>query len=283
MATSRDDFSIAVRSAFLKKGNKQKFSLLALIISSIILLSLESFDTKWLNLIRIGIKDLIYRGSFVASIPGNVISPMVDGVHNHLNVYEENKLLKFQLEKLKDQQNQIGYLKVENEKLRKVIDDSEYYSYKSIFSKVLIDKKSPYLKSVILNKGFNNKIKKGMPILKGPYFVGRITEVNYVSSRALFVNDLNSKVPVIIEPDGYQAIMSGTGKDFGQLEFLPKEHQTRIGNIVYTSGADGVFHSGIPIGKIDYFEGKMRVKFFSDLNQLYLVSIITSKSLKDAN
>ena len=106
-----------------------------------------------------------------------------------------------------------------------------------------------------------------MPILKGPYFVGRITEVNYVSSRALLVNDLNSKVPVIIEPDGYQAIMSGTGKDFGQLEFLPKEHQTRIGNIVYTSGADGVFHSGIPIGKIDYFEGKMGVKFFLDLNQ----------------
>ncbi len=55
------------------------------------------------------------------------------------------------------------------------------------------NKKSPFLKSVILNKGFNSGLKRGMPVLDGPYFVGRITEVNYLSSRALLINDLNSK------------------------------------------------------------------------------------------
>ncbi len=86
-------------------------------------------------------------------------------------------------------------------------------------------KKSPFLKSVILNKGFNSGLKKGMPVLDGPYFVGRITEVNYLSSRALLINDLNSKISVLIEPMGYQAIMSGTGDKPALLEFLPKNHQ----------------------------------------------------------
>ena len=103
--TSRDDFSIAIRSAFLKKGNKQKFSLLALIIASVILLSLESINSKSLNFVRSAIKDVIYRTSFIASIPGNTISPMFITVQSHFKIYEENKLLKLKIQQLKDQQN----------------------------------------------------------------------------------------------------------------------------------------------------------------------------------
>ena len=108
--TSRDDFSIAIRSAFLKKGNKQKFSLLALIIASIILLSLESINSKSLNFVRSAIKDVIYRTSFIVSIPGNTISPVFTTIQSHFKIYEKHELLKLKLEQLKNQQNQIAYL-----------------------------------------------------------------------------------------------------------------------------------------------------------------------------
>ena len=280
MATSsRDDFSIAVRSAFLKKGVKQKFSLLALIIASIILLSLESFNSKTLNFARSAIKDVIYRASFITSIPGNIIAPMYSTIQSHFKIYEQYELIKLELQQLKNQQNQIDYLKIENDKLKKVIDDTNIYNYKTITSKVLVDKESPFLKSVILNKGFNSGLKKGMPVLKGPYFVGRITEVNYLSSRVLLISDLNSKIPVLIEPRGYQAIMSGTGGDLALLDFLPKNHQLEAGNLVYTSGTGGIFFSGIPIGRVELIEEKFYVKFFSDLNQLYLINVITSEAI----
>ena len=277
--TSRDDFSIAVRSAFLKKGVKQKFSLLALIIASIVLLSLESINSKTLNFIRSGIKDVIYRASFITSIPGNTISPILIGIQNHFEIYEQYELVKLELQKLTDQKNQMAYLKTEIDKLNKVIDDTNTYDYKSITSKVLLDKGSPFLKSVILNKGFNAGLKKGMPVLKGPYFVGRITEVNYLSSRVLLISDLNSKIPVIIEPMGYQAIMSGSGADFAHLDFLPKNHQLEVGNLVYTSGTGGIFFAGIPVGRIELIEETFQVKFFSDLNQLYLINVITSEPM----
>ena len=278
--TSRDDFSIAIRSAFLKKGVKQKFSLLALIIASVILLSLESINSKSLNFVRSAIKDVIYRTSFIVSIPENTISPMFTTIQSHFKTYEQYELIKLELQQLKNQQNQIAYLKTENDKLKKVIEDTDIYNYESIISKVLVDKKSPFLKSVILNKGFNSGLKKGMPVLKGPYFVGRITEVNYLSSRVLLISDLNSKIPVLIEPNGYQAIMSGTGGDFAQLDFLPKNHQLEVGNLVYTSGTGGIFFAGIPIGRIELIEEQLYVKFFSDLNQLYLINVITSQPMR---
>ena len=278
--TSRDDFSIAIRSAFLKKGVKQKFSLLALIIASVILLSLESINSKSLNFVRSAIKDIIYRTSFIASIPGNTISPMFATIQSHFKIFEQYEIVKLELQQLKNQQNQIAYLKTENDKLKKVIDDTDIYNYESIISKVLVDKESPFLKSVILNKGFKSGLKKGMPVLKGPYFVGRITEVNYLSSRVLLISDLNSKIPVLIEPMGYQAIMSGTGDDFALLDFLPKNHQLEVGNLVFTSGTGGIFFPGIPIGRIELIEEKFHVKFFSDLSQLYLINVITSEPMR---
>ena len=275
--TSRDDFSIAVRSAFLKKGVKQKFSLLALIIASIILLSLEAINSKSLNFVRSAIKDVIYRTSFITSNPGNTISPMYTTIQSHFKFYEQYELIKLELQQLKNQQNQIAYLKTENDKLKKVIEDTDIYNYESVTSRVLIDKESPFLKSLILNKGFNSGLKKGMPVLKGPYFVGRITEVNYLSSRVLLISDLNSKIPVLIEPMGYQAIMSGTGGDLALLDFLPKNHQLEVSNLVYTSGTGGIFFPGIPIGRVELIEEKFCVRFFSDLSQLYLINVITSE------
>ena len=282
MATSgRDDLSIAIRSAFLKKGNKQKFSLLALIIASVLLLSLESINSKSLNIVRSVIKDVIYRASFVASIPGNTIDPMLTTIQSHFKIYDEYELLKLKLKQLENQENKISYLKTENVKLKKAIDNNDIFSYPTVTSKVLVDKESPYLKSVVLNKGFKDGFKKGMPDLKGSYFIGRITEVNYLSSRVLLINDLNSKIPILIEPNGYQAIMSGNGQNNAVLDFLPKEHQIEVDNVVYTSGTDGIFQPGIPIGKIELNKGEFQIKFFSDLNQLYFTNVITSKPIQD--
>ena len=89
MVTSRDDFSIAIRSAFLKKGVKQKFSLLALIIASIILLSIEAINLKSLNFIRSSVKDVIYRTSFIVSIPSNSITSAFTNIQNYFEVYEQ--------------------------------------------------------------------------------------------------------------------------------------------------------------------------------------------------
>ena len=74
MEPSRDDFIIAIRSAFLKKGTKQRFSLIALLIFSISIIILEKFNFTAINYLKIGIKEVVYRTSFVASLPEKYIN-----------------------------------------------------------------------------------------------------------------------------------------------------------------------------------------------------------------
>ena len=95
-----------------------------------------------------------------------------------------------------------------------------------------------------------------------------------LTSRILLASDLNSKIPVIIEPSGANAILSGQGQnDYAELEYLPKQKKIKIGDIVYTSGIDGIISDAIPIGKIFEKDDKLFVEFFVDFNQLQFVKI----------
>ena len=71
MASSRDDFIIAIRSAFLKKSTQQKFSLLSLVFASIFIIVLSNFDFKVIRYLKMGINEVVYRSSFLVSIPEN--------------------------------------------------------------------------------------------------------------------------------------------------------------------------------------------------------------------
>ena len=94
METSREDFGIAIRSAFLAKGTKQRFSLFVLIILAIIFLFVETIETKPLNYLRSFIKDTIYRGSLVVSLPSKSFSSVTNIISKHINVYSNYSELK---------------------------------------------------------------------------------------------------------------------------------------------------------------------------------------------
>ena len=277
METSRDDFIIAIRSAFLQKGAAQRFSLLVLIIISVILLSFDFYKVKPLNIFRSISKDIIYRGSFIISLPFKSLDRGYKTVKTHFTFYDDYQNLKNELYILKAQQSEIEFLKMQNKELKIVISDVLHTNTKNVIAKVILDKQSPFLKSIILNKGTNSNLKKGMAVLHKKNMVGRIVEVNYLSSRVLLINDLNSKIPVKIQPSGENAIMSGEGNNLASLDFLPKLSTIEEENIVFTSGSDGVFDDGIPIGKITEIEGKFYVEFFSDLNQINFVTVINNK------
>ena len=271
MATSRDDFVIAIRSAFLKKGNKQRFSLVALIIFSVVLIVLSRINFPAINYLKIGLNEVVYRVSFIVSLPEQQLNRSLIAINNHLNLYNDHDQLKEKFKNLRGKELDNEYLKFENERLRKIID--EYIiNTDELVAKVLLDKESPFLRSIILNKGSKDKIRIGMAVLDGPYLVGKVVEVNYATSRVLLISDLNSKIPVILEPGDIQSIMSGSGKNKGQIQYFKTENTLNEKKIVFTSGSGGIFKSGIPIGE---FNSGEEIKFFSDLSQLTFVKVVS--------
>ena len=276
MVKGRDDFVIALRSVFLKKKDQQKFSLISLIILSVVIIILSNFNFKPIQLVKLGINEVIYRSSYVVSVPENKIEEVISKIKSHLDFYKNHQNQLIKIENADEIKVLNTILTAENKRLRELIDES--INSEDIFARVLIDRESPYLKSIVLNRGTKDNVKMGMAVMDRNYLVGQIIEVNYSNSRALLLSDLNSKIPVVIQPPFLQAVASGTGKDHGVIEYTKdeyKENQIEKEAVVYTSGLAGIFKPGIPVGKIT--NSSDQLSFFSDFGQLSFVKIVEFK------
>ena len=113
-----------------------------------------------------------------------------------------------------------------------------------------------------------------MAALDGKNFVVRIVDVNYFSSRVLLISDLNSKIQIIIEPTAEHGILSGHGSENPTIDYLPENYKLKDNDKIYTSGKEGIFSPGLPIGEIKIDEDNVvRAKLFSDLGQITFLNI----------
>ena len=273
MQSSRDDFVIAIRSAFLKKGTKQRFSLIALLFFSITLIVLGKYNFVGINYLKVIINEVVYRSSYIVSVPEKYAAYSYNTIRDHIILYKDYDILKKKLKKIESQKYNIDFLIAENQKLKKTLEDVSYSSNEQL-AKVLIDKESPFLRSIIINKGTKHNITKGMTVLNDNYLVGKVVEVNFSTARVLLLSDLNSKTPVTIEPGSIQAILSGTGKNNGIIQYSKENLPINAGSIVFTSGTGGLFKEGIPVGKIAEINNKKVINFFSDFSQLGFVKVV---------
>lgn len=277
--SSRDDFIIAIRSAFLKKENKQKFSLSALIILTLSILILGRYDFKVINYAKLSLKEIAYRSTFIFSTPENVIKNGFIATKNHFFVYEENKILKQKVKDLEIKKYNTQYIQTENERLKETLNELKFSS-DEILAKVIVDKQSPFLKSIIVNKGSKHGVILGMGVIDQEYLVGKVVEVNFTTSRVLLLSDLNSKIPVDILPNNIQSILSGTGGDIGKIQYIKEEALIESESVVYTSGAGGIFKPGVPIGRTvkNSLNSEINVEFYSEFSQLRFVKLRSYKA-----
>ena len=288
MASSRDDFIIAIRSAFLKKSTQQKFSLLTLVFVSIFIIILSSFDFRIIRYLKIGINEIVYRSSFVVSIPENFIKNTFTEIIDYSTFFKDYKKNKKEIEDLKSINVSTEIIQFENRELKELINDYVSSSDK-ILAKILVDQDSPFLKSIIINKGSKDNVKIGTNIYDQSYLVGRVIEVNFKTARVLLLSDLNSNVPVSIAPQNVQAIITGSGETYGEIKYIKEGLDNKFNDLstVYTSGTGAIFKSGIPVGKLKIEDGetakKFKVEFYSDFSQLKYVfaEVITIKEIED--
>ena len=295
MASSRDDFVIAIRSAFLKKSTQQKFSLLTLLFISIFTVLLSSLDFKVVRYLKIAINEVVYRSSFIVSLPENLLKNTFIEVSDYTTFFRNYKNNKNELEALKSNYVSNEIIQFENKELKELINDYVSSSNK-VLAKIIVDHNSPFLKSIIINKGSKDNIRIGTNVYDQSYLIGRVIEVNYKTSRVLLLSDLNSNVPVTIAPQNIQAIVTGSGDNLGQIKYIKDGLSEEFieESIVYTSGTGAIFKSGTPIGRLKIFnENSLKnyaVEFYSDFSQLKYVfaevinkSKITSEKVEESN
>ena len=282
MASRRDDFVIALRSAFLKKENKQKFSLFTLLFISILIIILSSLNIKIIKNLKSIISEAVYRTSFIVSVPENFLINSYLKVAEYSNFYEDYKENKEELKNFQSKEILNQIIISENDELKKLIEDFTFTRNK-ILAKVIVDHDSPFSKTLIINKGSKDGLKIGTNIFDKNYLIGRVIETNFKTSRVLLLSDLNSNVPISISPGDVQAIVVGDGTESGKIKYIKDNliEDIQDQSIAYTSGTGGVFRSGAPVGRVSINQDEFSINFYSNFSQLkyVLVEIENSNSL----
>ena len=149
--------------------------------------------------------------------------------------------------------------------------------------KIIHEDTNEFAKNLILTLGSNEGIQLGQAIVRNNVYLGKISEVNLFSSKAMVITDLNSRVPVVIPSRGVNAILKGNGLGGAQLLFLPQNAVFENNDQIYTSGSDGIIKEGLYVGKIitDNKKDIKKRKYSVDLgfkeHQLNYVSVLKVK------
>lgn len=192
-------------------------------------------------------------------------------------VLEENEALKAENAELRVWRRRAVNLTAENRELRELARLRPDPSITFVSGRVIADRGGSFVRSVVLDIGSGHTVKPDQAVLSGRGFIGRTVEVGRWSSRVLLTTDLNSRIPVQIQPDGWRGVMAGDNTANPKVLYLAEIARYKAGDQVVTSGHGGVFPPGLPVGEIEPPQAPdepPRVKLFDTHDRLTFVRVL---------
>ena len=183
---------------------------------------------------------------------------------NQANANSEQAAKKLALQSLRA--GQVEQLLLENNRLRKVLGLREQLSASVMAAEVLYDAADPYTRKIIIDKGMLQSIELGSPVLDESGVLGQITRVHPLVSEVTLVIDRELAIPVLNVRTGARSVAFGdpTGAASGsglELRFMGSNSDVQVGDLLTTSGVDGVYPPGLPVAKISKIERRAESAF----------------------
>jgi rod shape-determining protein MreC len=163
----------------------------------------------------------------------------------------ENKQFKEQQLFFHEQSMELDIVRRENERLRLLLASPVNGITKKMFAEILSVDSDPYSLQVVINRGANDGVVEGQPVIDDKGVVGQILHVGANSSRVILISDISHAVPVRVERNGLRLIASGSGR-INRLvhNFVTKSDDVKVGDLLVTSGLGGKYPEGYPVARI---------------------------------
>ena len=239
---------------FFRQGPSANARLLFFGLLSLGLLIADArFDA--LGGLRQGIGNVLYPVQRVLLIPRDAIALAGTYMTEITSLRQENAELK-RIEALNAKALlQIEQLANENKRLRDLAGARERAAVRSVLSEVLYETRDPFTRKLVLDKGAQQQVSIGQPVIDAKGLVGQVTRVFQFSSEMTLVTDRNMTVPVVQQRTGMRSVAFG-GAAPGRLElrYLASSAVLREGDLLTTSGLDALYPPGLPVGRIERIE-----------------------------
>ena len=238
---------------FFKRG-PAPLALLSFYVALAVSLVVVDARFRTLDLLRQGLSVFTHPMQQLAHAPVEVLSN-ADGYFQSLTqLQEENSRMKrARLENantlLRTQQ-----LEVENERLRRLLNVTERQQAQGQVAQILYTARDPFSRRIVIDKGLQHDVVPGQPVVDDVGLVGQLPRVFPFVSEVTLITDKDQAVPVQIVRNGLRSVVFGLGTGQLELRFMPANADVQNGDLLVTSGLDGIFLPGFPVAKVVHIE-----------------------------
>lgn len=159
---------------------------------------------------------------------------------------------------------QVEQLQVENQSLRQLLDLQTQAIKKSQIAEVLFDVADPYNQRIVIDKGQTKEVVLGSPVIDAGGVIGQVTRVYPLTAEVTLLTDRDQSIPVMNSRTGARNISSGnilSGTPLIELKFVPASADVKEGDLLTTSGIDGVYPAGLQVARISHIERRVDISF----------------------
>lgn len=183
--------------------------------------------------------------------PVHLVQAVGDHFQNLKTAQDEAKAARTELARQAQRATQVEYLSQENRELRTLLDLREHLPVKSQGAEILYDTADPYTRKTIINRGQTHGIAAGSPVMDGYGVLGQVTRVYPLVSEVTLLTDQEQAIPVLNTRTGLRSVAYGLPRQ-GQMElrFVPAADDVEAGDLLTTSGVDGIYPPGLPVAKV---------------------------------
>jgi rod shape-determining protein MreC len=258
-----------------RRAAVQRMALPFLVLLSATMVILGKADQLMFESLRVSVTDTASPALDVLSRPLAAFGHLADRTREFLSVYQDNRRLIAENERLLNWQQVALKLASENAQLRELLKLTPEPAITFITARVIANSGGAYVRSLMVHAGKENGVARGQAAVTGEGLVGRVSEVGSRAARIILVTDLNSRVPVVVQGSQQRALLTGDNSERPCLHYLDAGAGIKIGDRVVTSGQGGVFPPGLPVGVVASLDGEApRVEPYVELSQVEYLRIV---------
>jgi len=212
-----------------------------------------ALDHRWhhLETIRSALSTVVYPLQYVVDLPASIGNWATDSLDSRTSLVGENGRLKQQNLMLRARLQKFEALEAENSRLRDLLQSSARVGVRVQIGELLAVDMDPFKRLITLNRGSNDGVAYGQPLLDADGIMGQVVHVSPLTSTAMLITDPSHAIPVQVNRNGLRAIALGNGSpDHLEVPNLPNNADVREGDLLVSSGLGGRFPPGYPVARI---------------------------------
>lgn len=239
-----------------KQGASARLKVIVFALIALALLAVDS-RVRALGAIRQVVSVVLYPLQIAALAPRDAAYAVGNYFYTLSSIQHENDTLR-RLHVSNAQKLQQGQqLAAENAHLRQLLAAAERVPVKSVMAEILYDTRDPFTRKIVLDRGLQHGLKAGQPVIDDVGVVGQVTRVFPLTSEVTLLTDKGQAIPVQVVRSGVRSVAYGRGQsNLLDLRFMPTSADIRKGDVLVTSGIDGVYPPGLAVASVANVESQ---------------------------